>query len=244
MSTSSILRERFLHLQETLASRLRGSRTIHHDGEMGSATEAGWRDMLSDYLPKRYCAAKGFVIDSGGNQSQQLDLVLHDRQYSPFLFNQNNTFYIPAESVYAVFEVKQDLDRRTVRAAGEKVASVRRLHRTSAPITWMSGTAPPRKPIPILGGLLCFKSGWNPPLGEPMAEALAELSDLERLDLLCALTHGSCEVAYPEGEAPQIMRSAPDTALIFFFLRLFERLQAVGTVTAMDVQAYSRVLED
>jgi hypothetical protein len=37
--------------------------------------------------------------------------------------------------------------------------------------------------------------------------------------------------------------SAPDTALIFFFLRLLERLQGLGTVPAMDLRRYGKVLE-
>ncbi|HEX3126726.1 MAG TPA: DUF6602 domain-containing protein [Thermoanaerobaculia bacterium] len=241
--SNRVLRDRFLLLQEKLASCLKLDRTIHHEGEKGMASEAGWREMLADYLPRRYSVAKAFVIDSRGEQSQQLDLVLHDRQFSPFLFNQNDALYIPAESVYAVFEVKQGLDRSTLRDAGEKAASVRKLHRTSAPIPWAGGEAKPRPPIPILAGLLCFGSRWSPPFGDPLRAALADLPELERLDLVCALTHGSFEAKYPGGGAPEFDLSAPDTALIFFFLRLLERLQAVATVPAMEIREYARALE-
>lgn len=41
--------------------------------------------------------------------------MIYDRRYSPFLFNQSGAVFIPAESVYAVFEVKQELSRETVR---------------------------------------------------------------------------------------------------------------------------------
>lgn len=241
---SRVLRDRFLLLQESLASRLRLDQSIHHHGEMGAAFEKGWRDMLSDYLPKRYCVAKAFVIDSHGRQSQQLDLVIHDRQFSPFLFNQHDALYIPAESVYAVFEVKQKLEKSTVRDAGEKAASVRDLHRTSDTFIWAGGRMEARPPIPILSGLLCFQSGWSPPFGDPLIESLADLSENQRLDLVCALTHGSFEAQYPESASPRLDLSAPDAALIFFFLRLLERLQQVGTVTAMKIREYAKVLED
>ncbi|HEX5718643.1 MAG TPA: DUF6602 domain-containing protein [Thermoanaerobaculia bacterium] len=239
-----VLRERFLRLQETLEHRLKGDRLIHHEGEKGAASEEGWRQMLSDYLPKRYCVAKAFVIDSLGQESQQLDLVIHDQQFSPFWFNQDSALYIPAESVYAVFEVKQNLDRSTVRAAGEKAASVRNLYRTSDSVVWAGGKMEPREPIPILSGLLCFKSQWSPPFGAPLIESLGDLSTHQRLDLVCALTHGSFEVKYPESAPPQLDLSTPDAALIFFFLRLLERLQQVGTVTAMKIREYAKVLED
>lgn len=239
-----ILRERFLRLQETLEHRLKGDRLIHHEGEKGAASEEGWRQMLADYLPKRYCVAKAFVIDSLGRQSQQLDLVVHDRQFSPFWFNQDKALYIPAESVYAVFEVKQSLDRRAIQYAGRKAASVRNLYRTSDSFVWAGGKMEAREPIPILSGLLCFESRWSPPFGAPLIESLDSLSAHERLDLVCALTHGSCEVKYPDNAPPQPDPSAPDAALIFFFLRLLERLQQVGTVTAMKIREYAKVLED
>lgn len=238
-----VLRDRFLLLQEALAGHLKMDRSIHHEGEKGMASEEGWRRMLADYLPKRYCVAKAFVIDSRGAQSEQLDLVLHDRQFSPFLFNQNGALYIPAESVYAVFDVKQWLGKRTLREAAKKAASVRTLHRTSAPIRWAGGVEGPRPPIPILAGLLCFGSGWSPPFGNPLRAVIAGLCEPERLDLVCALTHGSFEAKYLPGGVPELDVSAPDTALIFFFLRLLERLQAVATVPAIEIREYAQALE-
>lgn len=239
-----ILRDRFLLLQQSLASALALDRSIHHGAEMGAAFEKGWRDMLAAYLPKRYCVASAFVIDSQGRQSQQLDLVIHDRQYSPFLFNQHDKLYIPAESVYAVFEVKQRLERATIRDAGKKAASVRNLYRTSVPIPTAGRVEEPKPPKPILAGLLCFESRWSPRFGSPLIESLGDLSVSERLDLVCALTHGSFEAHYSESAPPRLDLSAPATALIFFFLRLLERLQKVATVTAMDIREYARVLED
>src|SRR3546814_8384516 len=85
---------------------------------------------LHDALPI-YEARKGFVVDSRGVFSQQIDVIIHDRQYSPFVFTFKGTDVVPAESVYAVFEAKQELTAAYIRYAGEKAASVRRLHRTS-----------------------------------------------------------------------------------------------------------------
>ena len=53
---------------------------------------------------------------------------------------------IPAESVDAVVEVKQVLTRQHVRNAGLKIASVRRLKRTSVPVPFAGGCYPPKKP--------------------------------------------------------------------------------------------------
>ena len=42
--------------------------------------------------------------------SEQIDVVVFDRQYSPFIFNYEGQTIIPAESVYAVFEAKQTVN--------------------------------------------------------------------------------------------------------------------------------------
>lgn len=238
------LRRLFLRLQEQLTAHLATNReVIGHPGLKGSASEERWISMLSEYLPKRYCVTGAVVIDSLGGLSDQLDLVIYDRQYSPFLFLQDGVSYIPAESVYAVFEVKQELSGETVEYAANKAASVRNLRRTSVPITHAGGVEEPRDPKPILAGLVCLDSRLSPAFGDTLVAKLAALAEPGRLDLICALQHGSCEVQYRE-EAPHLERSASDTALIFFFLRLLERLQSVGTVTAMDLRQYGRVLEE
>lgn len=241
---SSNLRDLFLHLQTQLAARLQTSRAvIDHPSAKGTATEEGWRTMLEEYLPNRYCTSKAFVIDSDNRASNEIDLVVYDRQYSPFLFKQDGAVFIPAESVYAVFEVKQELTAETVRDAAEKAASVRSLHRTSVAITHAGGNYPPRSPFPLLAGLLCLESSWSPPFGEPLMRALEASPGEGRLDLVCALRDGSFEAVWPPEGGARLDLSAPDTALIFFFLRLLERLQGLGTVPAMDLRRYGRVLE-
>ena len=46
---------------------------------------------------------------------------------------------VPVEAVYAVFESKQEVERRMVQYAQQKVASVRRLKRTSITVPTISG---------------------------------------------------------------------------------------------------------
>jgi hypothetical protein len=86
--------------------------------------------------------------------SDQLDIVIHDRRYPPLLFEVGGAHFIPAESVYAVFEVKQDISKRHIKYAGDKIASVRRLDRTSVGFPTATGPAERREPQRILGGLV------------------------------------------------------------------------------------------
>ena len=108
-------------LHEDIQQRLATVRkTFNHPGTKGDASENVWISLLDTYLPKRYQAAKAHVVDSLGNFSQQIDVVVFDRQYSPFIFTYENETIIPAESVYAVFEAKQTADAALVAYAQEQ----------------------------------------------------------------------------------------------------------------------------
>ena len=86
--------------------------------------------MLQNYLPQRYQAATAHVVDSQGQFSDQIDVVIFDRQYSPFIFKFEGQVIVPAESVYAVFEAKQVINAEQVKYAQDKAESVRKLART------------------------------------------------------------------------------------------------------------------
>jgi hypothetical protein len=222
-------------LHDDIEQRLATARkAFHHPGVKGDASEEVWIKMLDLYLPKRYQAAKAHVVDSQGQFSDQIDVVVFDRQYSPFIFTFESQMIIPAESVYAVFEAKQTANAALVAYAQQKVASVRRLHRTSLPIPHAGGIYPAKPLIPILGGLLTFESEWNPPLGPSSAKALAAGTDEGRLDIGCVASHGHFH--RDDGGAYRFeTESKPATAFLF---KLISCLQFSGTVPMIDIDAY------
>jgi len=162
-SLSQLLAELHDDVQQRLGTV---RRSFGHPGTKGDASEEVWLKLLQDYLPERYRAERAHVVDSEGAFSEQIDVVVFDRQYSPLILHYENQKIIPAESVYAVFEVKQSVDATYIKYAQKKVASVRRLHRTSLPIPHAGGTYEAKPLIPVLGGLLAFESDWTPPLGD------------------------------------------------------------------------------
>ncbi len=237
------LKELFLSQQTALAATLRCNRAvIVHKGAMGDASELDWRGMLKQYFPARYEVDKAIVLDADGNTSDQIDIVIYDRQYCPLLFNHGGMLYVPAESVYAVLEVKQALNKEMVDYASAKAQSVRCLRRTSVPIPYAAGTFDPKPHFRILAGILTLESDWSPPLGVPLITGLCDHPEEGRLDFGCALVDGAFEALYLKDGAPQFDKSEADTALIFFCLRLLQRLQQLGTVPALDVKDYGKGL--
>lgn len=210
-----------------------------HPGTKGDANEAVWIELLETYLPKRYKAATAHVVDSRGQFSQQIDVVVFDRQYSPFIFSYQGQTIVPAESVYAVFEAKQTANAKLVAYAREKVESVRKLHRTSLPIPHAGGMYPPKPLIPIIGGILTFESDWNPPLGASFQKALQPQNEFDRLDIGCIASHGHFFFEKDAGSYKMEIESKPATAFLF---KLISLLQFSGTVPMIDVDAYAKWL--
>jgi hypothetical protein len=238
--------EIFRRVQAQMLSDLSVGGLFEHATSAGTATEHHWINLFERYLPRRYRAAPAFIIDADGGRSRQIDIAIFDNLYSPPLFPHEAGLHLPAESVYAVFEVKPTISKQWLRDAAEKAASVRALRRTSAPII-ASGALrrAPIRPQPILAGLLATSSVWSAEtfgdnvrnaLTGPNRNSVGVPDSLTRIDLGCSLQHGAFE------HAAQLRISDPDESLIFFVLRLLDRLQAMGTAPATDLGEYGRCL--
>jgi len=233
------LGEVFRRAQQEMAAQLCAARQIEHAPTAGAASEHRWRQLLAHYLPQRYHAAPAFVVDSRGRRSRQVDLVVFDSFYTPPLFPHELGLHVPAESVYAVFEIKTVLSRASIREAIAIAATVRDLHRTSVPVN-SAGRIRPHIPLPrILAGLLAASSVWSrETLARNVRPILLETAARDGLDLGCSLEHGSFE------RGPRSVRVSPsEQSLVFFMLRLLDRLRAMGTAPALDYAEYSRRLK-
>ena len=259
------LRELFHGLQQQMLISLKLNREfIGHPGSKGDATEQHWIEFLRAYLPDRYKVDKAIVIDSTGNVSEQMDVVIYDAIYTPFIFKQDGFMYIPAESVYAVFEVKQDV-KGNIEYAAQKIESVRKLKRTSIGMVASGKTTAARPLTKIIGGILTTTSSYSG--NDTVKQQLKELKGLQTLDLGCLCDTGSFYVDYneiePEGIAPtssiednrkyirqvyeshkvkEVTFSDKDVSIFTFFLQLVNYLKFIGTVPAIDINAYLKAI--
>lgn len=227
-------------LHDDIHQRLERCRNCFgHPGTKGDASEKVWLELFQKYLPERYKAETAHVVDSHGTFSDQIDVVIYDRQYTPFIFNFEGQIIVPAESVYAVFEAKQTLNATHISYAQNKVESVRKLHRTSLPIPHAGGVYPPKPLITILGGILTFESDWNPPLGQSLTGALGANSENGRLDFGCVAAHGYFQFNTELANYETHTNVKPATAFLF---SLIAKLQTAGTVPMIDINAYAQWL--
>ena len=104
-------------------------------GLVGSAREVPVREKLTKLLPKGVGIGSGCVIDSFGNTSRQMDVVLFENEFCPeFAINNDpaSTYY-PCEGVIAVGEVKTAIDSRELEDIFKKIKSVKELRRFARP---------------------------------------------------------------------------------------------------------------
>lgn len=258
----------FRGLQEQMRCSLALNRKIiQHPGSKGDALENTWIEWLRNYLPSRYSVDKAFVIDSEGKLSEQIDIIIYDCWFTPFVFSQNGLKYIPAEGVYAVFEVKPDIKGSVgkmsyIKYASQKIESVRKLKRTSASIINSGNTLPARPLTKIIGGILCGTNSYtHKDDNKTLKKHLSDLTGVGGIDCGCIIDYGSFVVDY-EGEedtrlsTPEqfeeriqsyysqrkvnsISFSQPQNSLVTFFMQLTRYLQqAIGTVPAIDMNIY------
>ena len=215
-----------------------------HEGSKGDASEFNWIKTLEDFLPSRYKVEKAFVVDCEGHASEQLDVVIFDRQYTPFILKQEGLIYVPAEGVYTVIEAKQSINKERIEYAMKKAESVRRLRRTSVTIHHAGGKFAAKEPFQIPAGFVTLSSEWKPALGSPFKKALlggAE-SDAKRLDYGCVLDAGAFRVI-DKGGKYKVDVCRKDASLMYFLLMLHHTLQQLGTVPAIDVLEYAKWLQ-
>lgn len=261
------IKDLFAGLQNQMNAQLNTNREfIVHPGSKGDALENTWIEWLRKYLPNRYSVDKAIVIDAEGNTSDQIDVVIYDNWFTPFMFTQNGFHYIPAEGVYAVFEVKPDIQGNVgsdtyIKYAAKKIESVRKLKRSSTNIIDCGIVRNPRPLTKIVGGILCSSNSFTPKNNNTLEGHIKDLSDMQGIDIGCIADYGSFYVDY-DGEEDLKLKtkeyyqerfekyyknrkiksvefSKPENSLITFFLQLTRYLQqAIGTVPAIDLQAY------
>jgi hypothetical protein len=235
------LRESLIDVEDAFIADLkRAKRRITHDVTLGDATEDAWIDLLRQYLPWRYRVAKAFAIDHLGNSTDQLDCLIFDAHFTPALFGKGNNLYVPVEAVHAVFEIKPSINAKQLKYASEKVASLRKLKRTSARQTWSNTSQEPKKLFHIIGGILALDAEWKDGLGEFFLKNFIKSKGNSQLNIALTGESGFCD-RFDKSKDPMIFRG--QGSLMRGLFRLLAALRAQNTVPAIDWDKYEAVLD-
>ena len=100
-------------------------------GQIGSAREVPVKEKLMQLLPRGVGVGSGCVIDSYGNTSRQIDVVLYEKEICPVFAINNDaaSTYYPCEGVIAVGEVKTAINSKELEDIFKKIESVKELRR-------------------------------------------------------------------------------------------------------------------
>jgi len=236
------LTERFRIASRQLRAGVESARVLgSHKYEKGMRIELVLIEFLRDTLPGRYGVTRGEVVDSTGQVARQCDVIIYDALHAPVLNQSETSCILPAESVYAVIEVKPLLTRENLRKAVRALHSVKSLDR-SATMLHSEGHhnyGGPKAGPPIFAAIFAMpQKQMKTWLAPALHEFNSELPPRERVDCICMLdgqlvTHfaevvserGDCSWwLSPSGGSARVgvYEAKEDTLLMFYMLLLQE----------------------
>ncbi|MGD0091608.1 MAG: DUF6602 domain-containing protein [Planctomycetota bacterium] len=111
---------------KSAAVRLDAARVIiEHKLTRGIAAERVLMDMLQEFLPQRFGISTGFILDSQGKSSRQIDLLVFDQANSAPIYRDNSLAVVTPDMVRIVLEVKSRLDKARFTEALENISSAK-----------------------------------------------------------------------------------------------------------------------
>lgn len=233
------IKKLFKSKEKELVDSLKASANFKHPGTKGDVTETKWKEWLSTNLPKRYRCDRAFIIDNEGSVSDQIDLVIYDSYYSPYIFEEGGSKYIPIESVYAVFEIKQSLNRSNLKYAINKIKSVKRLLVTSIGVRQINGKFIAKEPLPIIGGLLTSRSEW---LKTNITKNIRKnVSFNDGINYIYSLPNYVCFISYDKKINIDVVQGKH--TMISAFFNLLKMLQDMGNAPAIDFYKYEKQIK-
>lgn len=79
--------------------------SIGHSATQGEETENEVRDLLADFLPSKFGLGSGIIIDTLGNATKQIDIIIFDKNRSDYTLSTSSKIFL-ADHVIAAIEIK------------------------------------------------------------------------------------------------------------------------------------------
>lgn len=131
-----------------------------HPTTIGTAREEIWGEIFEGLIPKKFVVERSvFLIDAKDNVSKEVDLVIMDEMYTPYIFRYGSIKFIPIEAVAAVIQCKSmGADKKSLEEWAESIKKLRTSESAVARLantvsTGPALTQPSTRPILILCAL-------------------------------------------------------------------------------------------
>lgn len=123
--TNKILKNVFDNLESSLYSDM--NIRIQHNLEDGKYREYLVKNVLSKIVPSKYSITNGFIIDSDNKISDEMDIIIYDKNYVPPFFEETYTV-VPIEAVISIIQVKTTLNSQTLKDSIDNLNSIDQLN--------------------------------------------------------------------------------------------------------------------
>lgn len=159
---------------------------------------------LIPYLPYGIGIGHGEIVSTDGQVSSESDIVLYDKRSCPVLIQKTGYQVFPIELVYAVIEVKSNLDSGELSDALRKVRKIKNMPKIayrltkSVIITTFNIYGEELKHFPTLGFVFAYDSINLITLRQQLSDAYRQLNLKERIDSVWVLAKGAVVNYSPE----------------------------------------------
>ena len=127
MTFNNLIHERLYGLGNQLLNTLESAGTIPHPTTVGDIREAAICDSICRFLPLGLDACSGFVTDTRGTITPQLDIILFRREaLAPFLL-EGRSALVPFETFGAAIEVKSTLQKKHFEQIKTQIDALRKM---------------------------------------------------------------------------------------------------------------------
>jgi len=213
------------------------SSQLSHSLSTGEAREFVLKELLRQYLPAKLGVEKGIIISSVENElpSKQIDIIIYDKLNTLVLYNVENLRIFPIEGVYAVIEVKSNLNSKTLNEAIENIRSVKRMTKKAfveqkgAIIRTVNLYGKEQEYFPVIGFIFSYSGIKEIKLLKDGIEKSDNFSNLEsNIDTVCILNNAVITnqtvddkvVVTKEPKTKRVFIKTQDSLLLFYLLMM------------------------
>lgn len=147
---------------------------INHPGLRGKIREIALNNIIKPLLPDNFEVGNGTVIDYVGNQTSEIDLVIHSKSILPAVMISDREGFFPSEASFYAIEVKSRLTSEELRDTVNKAQTIKRLQYTSGKYT-VDDMAISHNIIALIPVLFAFSSDLS-------ADGTTEIERYMRID--------------------------------------------------------------